>query len=55
MENIFELFGPPISVYTKEDAVADGTQACIGSIENEKVYITSNLLYDGFEDEIIRN
>ena len=45
------FFGKPISVYTKDDAVEDGTQIWIGSMNKQKIYFTSNLLYDGFEEE----
>ena len=50
-DELKEMFGEPISTYTKEDAVEDGYQVWIGSCNKQKIYFTSNLLYDGFEEE----
>jgi len=45
-----ELFGQPIFVYTTEDAVEDGVLVPVGSVGRDKVYFTSNLFSEGYEN-----
>jgi len=42
---------PIISKYTAEDAVHDGVFLHVGNVSQEKVYITSNLFSEGYEDD----
>ncbi len=51
METMTDHFGPPKSIYTKEDAVEDGSQAFLGKVDDICIYMTSTLIYDGFEQE----
>jgi hypothetical protein len=41
---------PIISKYTAEDAVRDGVFVYVGDVAKEKVYFTSNLFADGYQD-----
>jgi hypothetical protein len=41
---------PLIYKYTAEDAVADGVFVYVGDVGKEKVYFTSNLFADGYEE-----
>ena len=49
-----ELFGPPISIYTKADAVDDGTQVIVGRHNTQLIYLTSTLLDDGYDNTDIQ-
>lgn len=51
---LMDFFGPAISGYTKEDAIEDGTQALLGNVDGRGIYITSTLLFEGFEDDMSR-
>jgi hypothetical protein len=42
---------PVISKYTAEDAVRGGLFVPVGRVGKEKLYITSNLFAEGYEDE----
>jgi hypothetical protein len=42
---------PIISKYTAEDAVRDGVFIHVGDISKQKVYLTSNLFAEGYEDQ----
>ena len=42
---------PVISKYTAEDAVRDGLFVPVGRVGKEKVYFTSNLFGEGYEEE----
>ena len=41
---------PIISKYTAEDAVRDGVFVYVGDVGKAKVYFTSNLVAEGYED-----
>jgi hypothetical protein len=45
---------PIIFKYTAEDAERDGLFIYVGNVGSEKVYFTSNLFADGYEDLEIR-
>lgn len=45
-----ELFGQPIFSYTTEEAVEDGVLVPVGSVGPHKVYFTSNLFSEGYDN-----
>jgi len=48
-----EVFGPPISVYTAEQAIEDGLFYDAGRLGDKKVVLTTNLIFSLEKEEIV--